>query len=154
MNSCRFRNPKPALRHNDISIYMKRLKILLFSVLALTPLIVCSQPGTSDTLILVKKRHVENLIHDVKTLHALEEYMVSMQIEINYSDSLIRAQQSLITVKDAIINSQKPLIAEWEKRFNNQVEMTKQEKRGKRRWRITTIAVTAGSIFLLAKTID
>ena len=86
------------------------------------------------------------MINDVYRLHALEEYTARLEQETSISDKLILHLDSAIAIKDEIIRNQAIQAGAWKDRYDNQREITIQERRGKRRW----IAVSAGTFLMLA----
>jgi hypothetical protein len=110
----------------------------------MTRLTLYCQPSTADSLrrIPVKQWQLQRLINDAYQLRALEKYTASLEQETAISNKIILFQDSSSQVKDLIIAGHKNVSADWEARFNNQKDITKQERRGKRRWRLVAIVAT------------
>ena len=101
------------------------------------------QPSIPDSLrkIEVTKWKVERLIHDAYKLRAAESYISKLENQQIVSDRLIFNLDSAIIIKDAIIKSQNSLSENQGSRLEIQKQLTKLEKRQKRRWRIVAFAV-------------
>jgi hypothetical protein len=107
-------------------------------------LTVYSQSFTPDSLrnIEVVRWRLERLIQDAYRLRALEEYVVRLEQETSISNKLITQLDSAVKIKDRIIETHSQESTAWKGRYENQKELTKQEKRGKRRWRVVAIVAT------------
>jgi len=122
--------------------YLKTSLFLLatFQIISWTAL---SQPSIQDSTrrISVVRWQVERLVQDAYKLRALEAYVSKLEQEAAVSDKLISRQDSSMRVKDQIIASYSMINIDWKGRFENQKELTKQERRQKRRWRLAAIMV-------------
>jgi len=103
-----------------------------------------SQPSTQDSTrrILVQRWHVERLVQDAIRLRALEEYTATLEREISVDNKLITHLDSALKIKDQLIYNHSKEGVLWKSRFENQEGITKQERRGKRRWRIAAVVAT------------
>lgn len=112
------------------------------------------QPSITEEVITVKKRHIEALIHDVQKLRALEQYTAKLEQELNISGRLIAKQDSLLSIKDRIITTQLSESSTWKVRFTNQEQLTKLEKRQKRRWKFTSVVLAGALVYVTVKAIE
>ena len=101
------------------------------------------QPSIPDSLrkIEVTKWKVERLIHDAYKLRAAESYISKLENQQISSEKLVLILDSAIILKNSIIKNQNSLSANQESRLEIQKQLTKLEKRQKRRWRLVAFAV-------------
>ena len=107
-----------------------------------------SQPSTVDSLrrIPVKQWQLQRLINDAYQLRALEEYTSRLEQEASISNKIIASQDSSMQVKDLIIAGKDNIIADWSARYQNQKDLTRFEKKQKRKWKV--VAIVAAGLFV------
>jgi len=89
----------------------------------------------SHEIIQVVRYRVERLMSDSVKLVALIAYTGGLETELSVANALISDLDSLAGNRFEIIKAQAVQLTDWKDRFSNQEEITKQERRQKRRWR-------------------
>jgi len=82
------------------------------------------------------------MINDAYRLRALEKYTATLEQEITISNKIIASQDSSMQVKDLIIAGRENIIGEWKARYENQKDLTRFEKKQKRKWKVVAIVAT------------
>ncbi len=107
------------------------------------------QPSTPDSLrkIEVVKWRVERLIHDALLLRSLQEYVTRLEAESDISAALIVKLDSALVLKDQIITQYTNENSLWRTRYQNQKEITRQERKAKRKWIVVAglMGIAAGA---------
>lgn len=99
-------------------------------------------PDSLATIDIIRQR----LEDDGNRIWALQRYADDLEGELYHANQLIHAQDSSLKVCD-IMNETKDLITkQWEARFENQVKQTKEQKKGKRKWRVVALIIGAAWI--------
>jgi len=103
-----------------------------------------SQPSIPDSLrrIPVKQWQLQRLINDAYQLRAIEDYTSKLEQEAAISNKIIASQDSSMQVKDLIIAGKDNIISEWDARYENQKDLTRFEKKQKRKWKAVAIVAT------------
>lgn len=110
-----------------------------------------SQPSTYDSTrrVPVKQWQLQRLINDAYLLRTLQQYTVKLEQEAVISDKIIASQDSSMQVKDLIIAGRENIIGEWKARYENQKDLTRFEKKQKRKWKVVAIVATGLFVWVM-----
>lgn len=122
----------------------------------MTKLTAQSKTSIPDSLrtIEVEKWRVERLIHDAYTLRALQQYASKLEQETSIANKLIVAQDSTLNIRAQTIKDQATRIDTSDARLENQVKLTKHERRQKNKFKVVTFTIIAVGVYVIVRGIS
>lgn len=119
--------------------------LTLLLILSLTP---TAKAQDSLQSVPVPKYVLSRMAHDIKLGRLCDELAHAQQGVIERAFGYIESQDSLIQIRGQQIENLTQENKVWEQRYLNQVEVTKEEKKVTKKWKIGTI-LGGGLIILL-----
>jgi len=89
------------------------------------------------------------MAHDIKLGRLCDTLAHAQQLVIERAFGYIESQDSLIQIRGSQIENLTQEVRVWERRYLNQVEVTQEEKKVTKKWKIGAVAVSVLSILIL-----